>query len=197
MFITPFKTFIHFLNSIHPSILINNSFQQFSTNSAPDSICTSYITLLYKKGDHEDLRNWRPISLLNVDYKILTRILASRLQSVMGTLIHNSQTGFVRKRSIFNNIYFLQHILEECRRNPLPGALCLLDQQKAYDRVEWSYLLQCARKMNLGSNFCQWLEILYSPSKRHLNFNGFLSLPFHTYRVLGIFHAKLYNVCQN
>ena len=56
-------------------------------------------------GQLEELRNWRPITLLNVIYKILAKMIARRLQPYLSELIHDSQTGFIQERSIFDNIF--------------------------------------------------------------------------------------------
>ena len=62
------------------------------------------ITLLYKKGEHENLKNWGPINLLNYDYKILACVIASRLQKVIINIVKNDQTGYIKGRFVGQNI---------------------------------------------------------------------------------------------
>ena len=69
-------------------------------------------TLLYKKGEHENLQNWRPINLLNYDYKILAYVLASRLQKVIGNIVKNDLTGYIKGRFVGQNIRLIQDIIE-------------------------------------------------------------------------------------
>ena len=70
------------------------------------------ITLLFKKGEREDIRNWRPITLLNVDYKFISKILAERLKKVLPKIINTEQKGFVKGRNIFDGNRLLQDIID-------------------------------------------------------------------------------------
>ena len=72
------------------------------------------LSLIFKKGEKKDLKNWRPISLLCVDYKIGTRALAARLQKVLSLVLHKDQTCGVPGRSIFSNLYLIGDLIEYC-----------------------------------------------------------------------------------
>jgi Reverse transcriptase (RNA-dependent DNA polymerase) len=85
------------------------------------------MVLFHKKGDREDLANYRPITMLNSDYKIVAKVLANRLQKVIGNLIDESQTGFVRERWIEGNI---MEVYLVCKRNRQKGAIVLMDFEK-------------------------------------------------------------------
>ncbi|KAK3559930.1 hypothetical protein QTP86_028845 [Hemibagrus guttatus] len=98
------------------------------------------LTLLPKKGDLTHLKNWRPVSLLCTDCKLLSKALASRLTKVMERLIHQDQTYCVPDRSICNNVYLIRDILDVSRLLGLKTGLIFLDQEKAFDRVECEYL---------------------------------------------------------
>ena len=95
------------------------------------------ISLLYKKGDREELSNWRPISLLNTDYKLVTKILAKRLKTVLPNIIHPDQKGFVAGRNILEANRMLQDIIDLSERQNINCSIIFLDYQKALDRVEW------------------------------------------------------------
>ena len=82
------------------------------------------------------MKNWRPISLLCVDYKIGTRALAARLQKVLPSVLHQDQTCGVPGRSIFSNLYLVRDLTEYCTAKNLPLAIISLDQEKAFDRVK-------------------------------------------------------------
>ena len=84
-----------------------------------------------------DLRNWRPISLLCVDYKIGTKALAARLQS---SVLHENQPCGVPGRSIFSNLSLVRDLIEYCNSKNLPLATISLDQEKAFGRVNWNFL---------------------------------------------------------
>ncbi len=98
------------------------------------------ITLLPKKGDLRNIKNWRPVSLLCSDFKIISKALAIRLKEAIGWVIHVNQTYCVPNRSIFDNIYLIRDILDISRSLGLNIGLISLDQEKAFDRVEHNYL---------------------------------------------------------
>ena len=70
----------------------------YSTGIMSDTQKKGLITLLFKKGDAHDLKNWRPITLLNYDYKIMAAVLAARVQKVIGEIVHENQTGYIKGR---------------------------------------------------------------------------------------------------
>ena len=115
------------------------------------------ITLIPKKGDLLDIANWRPVSLLNTDYKIYARLLASRLKQCIHSVVHESQTYCVPGRSIFDNINLIRDILMFSNFNDAPLAVASLDQKKAFDNVDHGYLTNTMRDMGCFSvtySFC-------------------------------------------
>jgi Reverse transcriptase (RNA-dependent DNA polymerase) len=101
------------------------------------------MVLFHKKGDREDLANYRSIMMLNSDYKIVAKVLANRLQKVIGNLIDECQTGFVKERRIEGNI---MEVFLACERNRQKGTIVLMDFEKAYDRVDRGWMEKCLRK---------------------------------------------------
>ena len=77
--------------------------------------------------------NWRPITLLSVDYKIASKAIAKRIESLLPKLIHSDQTGFIKDRYIGQNVRFLVHLLDETKLQEIPVVLLLLDFKKAFD----------------------------------------------------------------
>ena len=130
------------------------------------------ISLLYKKGPREDVRNWRPISLLNIDYKIISKVLAERLKLVLHEIIHPDQRGCVPGRFIGENIRHIDDILFEIENGNKHPLILMLDQEKAFDRVEWDWLFSTMKKFNFGDRFISWLKILYKNSKSCILTNG-------------------------
>ncbi|CAM2100920.1 unnamed protein product [Caretta caretta] len=96
------------------------------------------LALLPKKGDLRDLQNWRPISLLSRDYKIVAKAISLRLGSVLADVIHPDQTYTIPDRSIFDNLFMVRHLLELGRRDGLSFALLSLDQEKGGPRLNWT-----------------------------------------------------------
>ena len=104
----------------------------------PISQRRAIITLLHKQGKDELLiKNWRPISLLCVDFKILTKSLAMRVRDILPKLIHENQSGFVKNRYIGQGIRLVEDIIVYTDKNDKVGAIVQLDFEKAFDSVSW------------------------------------------------------------
>ena len=136
------------------------------------------ITLLYKKGNRADIKNWRPISLLNSDYKLLSKVLAERLRKVLPEIIHSDQRGCISGRYIGENIRLIDDLLFEIEQGRLPFSILQLDQEKAFDRVEWSWLFKTLESFNFGSKFINYLKTMYKNAKSSILTNGYQSTYF-------------------
>jgi hypothetical protein len=147
-------------------------------DTLPRSFGEARVILLYKKGDRTSLENWRPISLMNVDEKILTKILTTRLQVGLTSIISPMQSGFVQGRSIYDNIWALEHILEAGTDRGDAGAVVFLDQQKAYDRVDHQYLLACLDIFGIRGPWQRWVARIYRSLNTSITVNGFVTTPF-------------------
>ena len=100
------------------------------------------ITLLEKKDkDKRFLKNWRPISLINVDVKIASKALAKRLEPILPSLIHH-QTAYIKGRSIFDAVRTIDDTLEYAKRNNRSGILVTIDFEKAFDSLNRNFLVK-------------------------------------------------------
>ena len=136
------------------------------------------ISLSFKKGDRLDIRNWRPISLLNVDYKLASRVIAGRLLKVIHWVVNKDQTCGVPGRFIGENVAFLRDVVDYATLSDVPVAILSLDQEKAFDRVEWPFLRKTLRAMGFGDSFVNWVNLFYCNVRSSVNVNGYLSQPF-------------------
>ena len=136
---------------------------------------TSVVKLIYKKnGEIFLLTNYRPISLINVDVKILTKILANRLKFVLPSIIHASQSA-VYGRKIDHTIQMIRDLIEIANKEDEQAAFIFIDQEKAFDRVNHDFLFKTMRAFGIGDVFIQWIKNIYSNATSVLNINGFLS----------------------
>ena len=103
------------------------------------------ISVLYKKKDRNDPRNYRPITLLNGDYKILMRILTARLNSAVVQFVSAPQNGFVPGGFIVENILLLQMLQAYAEEEDIEALFIFLDFEKAFDRCSWEYLREAIR----------------------------------------------------
>ena len=109
------------------------------------------INLIPKEGkDLRYLKNWRPISLLNADYKVLTKVLSNRLQQVLPSLIHPDQTGCIKGRYTGQNIQTIKNLMSYTRNSSSSGYLLLAYFEKAFDSFEWSFMVKCLDQYNFG-----------------------------------------------
>ena len=135
------------------------------------------IISLLPKGDKDRLylKNWRPISLLNVDYKILAKALANRLIEFLPQLIDEDQTGYVKKRFIGNNIRIIEDIMIYTTKNKISGILLSVDFEKAFDSVSWKFLAKCLEAFNFGPKFRSYVQTLYHDISATVLNNGHTS----------------------
>lgn len=133
---------------------------------------------IYKKKDRTEISNYRPITLLNTDYKLLAKVLALQLMDEIAHLLHPDQTGFVPKRTIFNNIKLASTILNYADLTETDGAIIALDQEKAYDKIRHDYLWETLKEFKIPNLFTNTVKELYKHAHTRVAINGFLSTPF-------------------
>ncbi len=133
------------------------------------------LALLFKKGDDTLLKNYRPISLLNYDYKIICFVLANRLQKVLKSIIHEDQTGYLKNRYIGTNAMLIEDYFDHCEIFNIPGILLFLDFEKAFDSLEWGFMVSVLEQFNFGEGFIKWVKILYNKPILSIKNNGWLS----------------------
>ena len=119
----------------------------------PDSLKTAVVTLLYKKDKKDYLKNYRPISLTNYDYKIIAFVLTARLQKVIDDIISKSQTAYIKSRFIGSNMKVICDLIDYCEKFQASGILLSLDFEKAFDTINWDFMYRCLKKFNFGNNF--------------------------------------------
>ena len=131
------------------------------------------IKLLEKKDkDKRFIENWRPISLLNVDTKIVSKSLASRFLPVLPTIISSDQTAYVKGRYIGESIRLISDILDTSKLLNVSGYLLTVDLQKAFDSIDHIFLLACLEKFGFGTNFITWITILLNNNESCVSNGG-------------------------
>ena len=134
------------------------------------------VTLIPKEeGSLLELQNWRPITLLNVDCKIATKAIAKRIEPYLPTLIHSDETGFIKGRYIGENIRLIEDVMEYTKVHNIPGILIALDFKKAFDSLEWGYIMNTLDAFNFGTSIKRWISTFYSNIESAVINNGFLT----------------------
>jgi exonuclease III len=134
------------------------------------------INLIPKTGKNLKLiSNWRPITVLNLDYKIIAKSIANRIKPILPNIINKNQTGFMKNRLIGENIRIVQDTIDYTYLNDINGYLILLDFEKAFDSIKWSFIDRALDKFNFGPNIRKWIKILYTDINSSIINNGHLS----------------------
>ena len=131
-----------------------------------------------KDRDTTNPANYRPLSLINVDCKILTKILATRLEKALPNIIHTDQVGFMKNRSSTDNMRRLLHLIWLNRTGKDPVVALSLDAEKAFDRVQWDILFAALSHFGFGTTFIKWIRTIYKSPKAAVITNGVISPPF-------------------
>ena len=140
------------------------------------------VSPIYKKKDPEDIANYRPITLLNTDYKILTKALSIKLAEVAHEIINPDQAGFIPNRSIFDQVKTTKLVIDYMSKFNKSGAIIALDQEKAYDKILHPYLWEVLNKFEFPNNFTNTIKALYEHTTSTIMINGELSKLFQILR---------------
>ena len=164
-----YKKFWHLL----VDSLVESFNEAFDSGFLSSSQRQAIITLIDKKDkDITLLSNWRPISLLNTDVKLLSKVLAFRIKEVLPKIIHNNQSGYVEGRFIGEIIRTIDDIMEFTKSERISGILAFLDFEKAFDSIEWEFLHKCSEVFNFGPDFKTWVSVLYTDISSFVCNNG-------------------------
>lgn len=133
---------------------------------------TSFIVMIPKKEGACGLNQFRPISLIGSLYKLIAKALAYRLKPVMDKLIGDSQTAFLKGRYILDGVVVLNEAVEEARKSKKERLLFKVDFAKAYDTLDWNYLLDLMARMNFPTKWIRWMEGCVTTASANVLVNG-------------------------
>ena len=130
-----------------------------------------------KKKDRIYLENWRPVPLLDVDYKlnVATKLIAHRIAKILPKLINEDQTGYVKGRYIGQNIRVIKDVMKLTDLEQISGITIFIDCKKALDTVDWRFLHKTLEMFNFGPQIQQWVKTFYSDATSCVINNGYAS----------------------
>jgi hypothetical protein len=146
--------------------------------SRPSDFPQGWMCPLYKKGETAEISNYRPITVLNTDYKIMTRALTTRLTKAVPNLIHADQAGFMRGRRIEDQTELVKLMLDNCEASETNGAIVCLDQEKAYDKISHKFIWKTLERFNFPQHFINTIKALYENGETVIIINGVISRPY-------------------
>ncbi len=162
-------------------LLLDALHSVFVHGPGDDSWAEGVIVLIYKAGKGlpvDDLSSYRPITLLNTDYKLASKAIVQRMQAPLDYLIDSSQCAFIQGRWIGDNVLLQQTLAEYLHATQQPGVSVMLDIKQAYDRVDRQWLRMCAEAMGLPQGMRRWIECFMDGTSARALVNGWLTPAF-------------------
>ncbi|GJW41339.1 RNA-directed DNA polymerase, eukaryota, partial [Tanacetum coccineum] len=144
----------------------------FKSGTFPRGCNSSFIALIPKVNDAKFVNDFRPISLIGCVYKVITKVLANRLATVISDLVSETQSAFVANRQILDGPFILNEVLNWCKRKRKQAMFFKVDFAKAYDSVRWDYLLDILQAFGFGPNWCRWIRGTFTSSMASILVNG-------------------------
>ena len=145
----------------------------FKNNRLSASKSLGIISIIPKgEKDKRFLSNWRPLTLLDTLYKLISGCIAERIKPALDTLVHPDQKGFVAGRYIGEVVRTTTDIIEYAKENNASGLLLLIDFEKAYDSISFKYIIKCLKILDFCDDMIKWVGILLNNFKAVVNHCG-------------------------
>ena len=157
-------------------ILISSFNYSYETGTLSVSQGRGIVNLIPKKdADLSLIKNWRPLTLLNCDYKIATKAIASRKKIFLPKPISDDQTGFIKNRFIGENILLIDSVIRYTAARNISGLLLFLDFEKAFYTLEWTFIQKTLNYFGYGPQLLKWINIFYCNTESCILNNGWAS----------------------
>ncbi|MCO5580130.1 hypothetical protein L7F22_033997 [Adiantum nelumboides] len=170
----------------NPPLLFDNTEAQTMLNTAqqqlqkalPCSINAGVIKLIHKKGAKDDITNWRPLTMLNTAYKVYAKAIANRITILLMKWISKEQKGFIKGRKLVEPVISLWEGFENASESGQDFVFVKIDFDKAYDRLEWSFILACLEAMGFGPMLILFIRTPFGNARARIAINDSLSPAF-------------------
>ena len=163
--------YVAFFGELGPLLLktCNYSFEKGELSASQKQV----IILIQKKDrDVTLIKNWRPISLINVDIKIASKALAARMKTVIHSLISYDQMAYVKGRYIGESVRLIDDLLKYAEDENIDGILFAADIEKAFDSVNHNFMFAALKRFGFGNDFVRWIKTIFKKSQSCVMNNG-------------------------
>ena len=165
------------------NLLVDSLNYSYDHGELSQSQKEAVITLIQKKDkDRRLIKNWRPISLVNVDVKIGSKAIAKRLEKVLPYIIHHDQNAFVKGRTIFDAVRTVNDVLDFTEMKGFKGIMSAIDFEKAFDSLRLNFLYKSLEVLGFGASFITWIKTFYKNITSCVVNNGFFTRSFQVKR---------------
>lgn len=145
----------------------------FETGQLIKQVNSTIISMIPKVEVPKHAKDFRPISCCNVLYKVISKILTNRMCEFLDTLVDKSQTAFIPGRRISDNVLLAQELLHGYNQKNMPGRCSFkVDIMKAYDTIEWKFVIEMLKTMNFHPIFIGWIQQCITSPSFSINING-------------------------
>ena len=146
---------------------------------------STILAVVPKKTDSLEMRDFRPIACCNVLYKVVSKIIANRLKLLLPRMITENQSAFVRGRLLLKNVLFASELVKDYHKKSVsPRCVMKIDISKAFDSVQWSFVLQLLEAVGVPARFIHWIKLCISTPSFSVQVNGELAGYFQSTRGL-------------
>jgi hypothetical protein len=131
-----------------------------------------FLTLIPKVSSPQSLGDFRPISLLGCLYKLVAKVLTARLSKVIGVLIPNTQSAFIKGRQLVDGVVVVNEVIDFAKKLKKECLIFKVDFEKAYDSVDWGFLDYMLRRFGFGDKWCVWTKTCVCSGNMSVLVNG-------------------------
>ena len=151
----------------------------------PKGVNSTILALVPKKSDSLEMRDFRPIACCNVIYKVVSKIIANRLKRILPRIISANQSAFIKGRLLLENVLLASELVKDYHKDGVsPRCVMKIDISKAFDSVQWNFVLQSLEAMGFPMRFIHWIKLCITNPSFSVQVNGELAGYFQSRRGL-------------